>query len=176
MGLLVSFGDVRRGSVLPDLSDRFVSRLFSTYISYLPQGMLAYELERRSDPRGVLAEFIKSPAVGQVFVSRTRPGISRGDHYHQTKVEKFLVLGGTAVIRLRNVKSGETDEYCVNGHDLVVVDIPPGWTHNIENIGNEDLIVLFWASEVFDPVLPDTFPERVLGWPVDGVATRDDET
>ncbi len=99
--------------------------------------------------------------MGQVFVSRTRPGVTRGHHYHHTKVEKFLVLEGEAVIRLRHILSGEVVAYRVRGEDFRVIDIPPGYTHSIENAGPGDLVTLFWASEVFDPGRPDTIYHEV---------------
>ena len=119
-------------------------------------------LDIKSDPRGSLAEFLKSPNMGQIFVSRTKPGITRGDHYHNTKTEKFLVLQGTAIIRFRNILSDKVIEYKVKGEEYSVVDIPTGYTHSIENVGDDDLVTLFWASEVFDPDRPDTYFEKVL--------------
>jgi UDP-2-acetamido-2,6-beta-L-arabino-hexul-4-ose reductase len=104
-----------------------------------------------------LAELMKSQHIGQIFVSRTRPGITRGNHYHDSKVEKFMVLEGDAVIRFRHVLGGEVIEYPVSGHEFRVVDIPPGYTHSIENVGRSDMIVLFWAGEIFNPGTPDTF-------------------
>jgi UDP-2-acetamido-2,6-beta-L-arabino-hexul-4-ose reductase len=144
---------------LPDVSDPFVHALYATYISYLPTDDFAYALTQKSDARGELAELLKSPHIGQIFVSRTRPGITRGNHYHDTKVEKFVVLEGDAVIRFRHVLGGGGDviEYPVSGREFRVVDIPPGYTHAIENIGQNDLIVLFWADEIFDPNIPDAF-------------------
>lgn len=143
---------------LPDLSDPFLRRLYSTYVSHLPADALAYPLPRRDDARGALAEFLKSPSVGQVFLSRTHPGITRGNHYHDSKTEKFLVVEGDAVISFRHRVTGETVRYPVTGSEFRVVDIPPGWAHNITNVGDRELIVLFWASEPFDPAHPDTFP------------------
>jgi UDP-2-acetamido-2,6-beta-L-arabino-hexul-4-ose reductase len=90
-------------------------------------------------------------------VSRTRPGITRGHHYHDTKVEKFVVLEGDAVIRFRPVLGGDVIAYPVSGKEFRVVDIPPGYTHSIENVGNIDIVVLFWADEIFNPDVPDTF-------------------
>ena len=139
----------------------FTRRLYSTYVSYLPAEAFAYGLQRREDPRGVLAEFLKSPSLGQIFVSRTRPGITRGNHYHDAKTEKFLVLEGDAVIAFRHRVTGETARVPVAGTELRVVDIPPGWAHAITNVGDRELIVLFWASEVFDPARPDTHPGEV---------------
>ena len=155
--LVQSFQASRRTLVLPDLSDPFTRKLYATFVSYLPEDGLACALERRVDGRGELAEFIKSAPAGQIFVSRTKPGITRGHHFHHTKTEKFLVLEGDALIRLHRVDCREAQEYRVTGKDLIVVDIPPGYTHCLTNVGQSDLIVLFWASEVFDPQRPDTY-------------------
>jgi len=121
---------------------------------------LSYALDQHCDDRGCLAEFIKSRSAGQIFVSRTVPGAVRGNHYHRAKTEKFLVLEGEAIIRLRCVSSGEVATYSVSGTDLHVIDIPSGSNHSIENVGSSDLITLFWASEVFDPENPDTYREE----------------
>jgi len=147
-----SFRGSRVSLAVPDVSDPFVHALYATYISYLPTDTFAYALIQRADPRGELAELLKSPYIGQIFVSRTRPGITRGHHYHDTKVEKFVVLEGDAVIRFRHILGGDIIEYPVSGPEFRVVDIPPGYTHAIE-----DLIVLFWADEIFAPEGPDTF-------------------
>jgi len=158
-----SFRDIRTSLVLPDLSDPFVKALYGTYLTYLKESNFEYSLDIKSDPRGSLAEFLKSPQMGQIFVSRTQPGITRGDHYHHTKTEKFLVLEGEAVIRFRHIDGDEIIEYSVSGAKYQVVDIPPGYTHSIENVGARVLVTLFWASEPFDPSNPDTFFEKVIG-------------
>ena len=147
--------------MLPDLSDPLNRRLLATYNSFLPTESWAYDLQQRSDPRGVLAEFIKTKGAGQIFVSSTRPGIVRGNHYHDTKVEKFLVLTGEAEIRFRQIGTDEVIRIRVSGSDLRVVDIPPGYTHCIQNVGDTDMVTLFWASEIFDPANPDTAFEEV---------------
>jgi UDP-2-acetamido-2,6-beta-L-arabino-hexul-4-ose reductase len=159
--MLRAFRAVRTTLVMPDLSDPLTLRLFSTYQSYLPPDGLAYDLVRHDDARGSLAEIFKSAGFGQVFVSRTRPGIVRGNHAHDRKTEKFVVLEGDAVIRFRHLGSGETVEVPVQGRDFRVVDIPPGWAHSIENAGPAEMIVLFWSSELFDPARPDTLPAEV---------------
>lgn len=155
------FRESRINLFVPDVSDPFVRALYSTYVSYLPTDSFAYTLIQRADPQGELAELLKSPHIGQIFVSRTRPGITRGHHYHDTKVEKFVVLEGDAVIRFRHVLEGVVIEYAVSGREYHVVDIPPGYTHSIENVGKTDLIVLFWADEIFNPDVPDAFFEVV---------------
>jgi len=155
------FRDGRVSLALPDMSDPFTRALYATYVSYLPADSFAYALTQRSDSRGELAELLKSPHIGQIFVSRTRPGITRGPHYHDTKVEKFVVMEGDAVIRFRHILGGNVIEYPVSGREFRVVDIPPGYTHSIENVGRNDLIVLFWADEIFDPDISDTYYEEV---------------
>lgn len=161
--LIRSFRDMRETLVLPDLGDPFTRKLYGTYLSYLETDAFAYDLTQRCDPRGCLAEFIKSPSAGQIFISTTKPGVTRGGHYHHTKAEKFLVLQGEAVIRFRSIEGEdggqrtEVIEYRVSGRDFRVVDIPPGHAHTITNIGEDELVTLFWASEIFDAERPDTF-------------------
>ena len=208
-----SFREMRRTLVLPDLGDPLNRCLYATYLSYLDGPDFAYRLDQKTDPRGSLAEFVKSATAGQIFVSRTKPGITRGNHYHHTKTEKFLVLEGEAIIRFRRVDSREQGagsreqgaeicgryraehpgsstsqaastlpelpapgsglraprselpaaviEHRVSGRDFVVVDIPPGYTHSIENVGSGELVTLFWASEPFNPQRPDTYGMEV---------------
>lgn len=149
--------DIRKSLVIPDLSDDFTRKLHATYLSYLDTADFAYGLNMKTDNRGALAELIKSAQFGQMFVSRTHGGITRGNHYHDTKIEKLCVLQGEAVIRFRHVFSDEVIEYRVSGETWRVVDIPPGYTHHIENLSDQEMIVLFWANEMFDPARPDTF-------------------
>lgn len=151
-----SFRAIRDTLLVPDLSARFDRQLYGTYISYLEPERWDYTLEKKADDRGELAEFIKSAAFGQIFLSRTKPGITRGDHYHHTKTEKFLVIGGEGMIRFRHIVNDETIELHVRGDEYRVVDIPPGYTHSITNTGSDEMVTLFWASEVFDPAKPDT--------------------
>jgi UDP-2-acetamido-2,6-beta-L-arabino-hexul-4-ose reductase len=159
--LIRSFKESRQSLILPDFSDPLIKRLYATYISYLPENEFAYRPEIKIDNRGQLAELLKSPYSGQIFISRTKPGITRGNHYHDTKTEKFIVIDGEAIIRFRHIKRGDVIEYRVSGNDFKIVDIPPGYTHSIENVGDKELIVLFWASEIFDPQKPDTYPLEV---------------
>lgn len=156
------YHDSRKTLALPDFSDPFHRSLYATYLSYLPTDDFAYDLDIRSDERGSLAEFIKSPFMGQIFISHTRPGVTRGDHYHHTKTEKFMVVKGEAVIRFRHIENGDVIEYPVRGEAYRVVDIPPGYTHSIENVGEGDLVTLFWASEMLDRDRPDTHFKRVI--------------
>jgi UDP-2-acetamido-2,6-beta-L-arabino-hexul-4-ose reductase len=161
--------EVRSSLRLPDMADHFRRCLFATYLSFLPPDGFAYQLVERQDNRGSLAELLKSPHFGQIFISRTRPGIERGNHYHNTKFEKFCVVEGEAIIRFRHLHSTEILSYPVKGSEFRVVDIPPGYTHSIENVGKGEMVVLFWASEPFDPATPDTYaklvraPEKTMG-------------
>jgi UDP-2-acetamido-2,6-beta-L-arabino-hexul-4-ose reductase len=156
------FRAVRETLVQPNLDDPFERSLFGTYLSYLPEDEFAYELKPSKDARGILTELLKLDGHGQIFVSRTLPGMTRGNHYHDLKTEKFVILDGEAVIRFRHMVTGKIIEYPVSGRKMRVVDIPPGWTHSIENIGTSEMIVFFWASEVFNPARPDTFNAKVL--------------
>jgi UDP-2-acetamido-2,6-beta-L-arabino-hexul-4-ose reductase len=160
--LIRSFRHSRQTLLAPDFSDPFIRKLYATYLSYVEPENLAYSLDQKCDARGSLAEFIKTPPIGQIFISRTVPGVTRGNHFHHTKTEKFLVLEGQAVIRLRHVQSGHVVEHAVRGEEFKVVDIPPGYTHSIQNTGTADLVTLFWASELFNPERPDTLALPVL--------------
>ena len=150
------FRDTRNSLLLPEMFDRFTRCLYATYLSFLPTDGFAYSLPAKEDERGSLAEFIKLSAMGQIFVSRTKPGKIRGNHFHHTKVEKFLVLKGKGIIRFRRIDSEEILEYPVDGKEFKVVDIPPGYTHSIENVGECEMITLFWAGEIFNPEKTDT--------------------
>jgi UDP-2-acetamido-2,6-beta-L-arabino-hexul-4-ose reductase len=152
-----SFKEMRRTLELPDFSDGFTQRLYATYLSFLPEDEFACPLDMKTDARGDLFELIKSDHCGQIFVSRTKPGITRGNHYHDTKVEKFCVVKGKAIIRFRHVAGSEVIRYPVSDERIEVVDIPPGYTHHIENVGDGEMIVLFWADQRFDPARPDTY-------------------
>ena len=157
-----SFHNMRHNLFTPDFALRFNQQLYATYLSYVPDEARLQSLETKADQRGCLAEFIKSGHFGQIFVSRTNPGVTRGNHYHHTKTEKFIVVEGTGVVRMRHIDSLETVEYRVSGAAFQVIDIPPGFTHSIENVGPVDMVTLFWASEVFDPDRPDTYFLPVL--------------
>ena len=156
-GRIQSFQDMRTNLLTPDFAVRFNQQLYATYLSYVPDEARRQRLEIKSDQRGGLAEFIKSRHFGQIFISRTKPGVTRGNHYHHTKAEKFFVVEGEGIIRMRHIESPEVAEYRVRGEAFQVIDIPPGYTHSIENIGSRDMVTLFWASEIFDPDRPDTY-------------------
>jgi len=161
-GRIQSFHDMRTNLLAPDFAVRFNRQLYATYLSYVPDEVRRRQLAVKADRRGSLIEFIKSKNFGQIFISRTRPGVTRGNHYHHTKTEQFLVVEGEGVVRMRNIESSEVLEYGVRGEALQAIDIPPGYTHSIENTGDGDMITLFWASEIFDPDRPDTYFLPVL--------------
>lgn len=159
--LLDSFAKGRSNNAVPDMADRFTKKLYATYLSYLPQEQMSYPLHMNIDQRGSFTEFVRTPERGQFSVNVAKPGVVKGNHWHHTKNEKFLVVSGQGVIRLRKLGTDEVIEYHVSGEKLEVVDIPPGYTHNIECTGNEHLVTLMWANECFDPDNPDTYFEKV---------------
>jgi len=159
---ILSFPRTRETLRVPDFAEPLTLRLYATYLSHLPPEDFAYRLSTSVDERGALAEMLKQPGFGQIFVSRTAAGVTRGNHYHHTKCEKFLVLEGEGVIRFRDVRGGPVTEHRVSGRDFTVLDIPPGFTHSIENVGGGELVTLFFANELFDPEHPDTYFLRVL--------------
>ncbi|MCK5130022.1 MAG: NAD-dependent epimerase/dehydratase family protein [Clostridiales bacterium] len=158
---LYTYHDIRKTGVLPDMNDSFTRVLYSTYLSYLEEDHFSYFPTLHSDERGWLFELIKQPSFGQIFVSVTKKGVTRGNHYHHTKVEKFTVVQGEAIIRFRKINSEKVLEYKVFGEKPEIVDIPPGYTHHIENIGDTDVLTLFWACEMFNPENPDTIYLKV---------------
>lgn len=160
--LVLAFKSIRQGGLLPDLSDPFVRKLYSTFLFYYEPNALAYPVKMNTDNRGWLFELIRSKHFGQIFVSQTHPGVTRGNHGHDTKVEKFCVIQGSGIIRLRRLETDVVHTYEVSGENVRIVDIPPGYTHSIENTGTADMITLFWANEVFDSSRPDTCFEEVL--------------
>ena len=156
--LLYSFKESRHTLSVPNLApDSFEKKLYSTYLSYLPADQFKYPLEMHTDDRGSFTEFLRSPERGQVSVNISKPGIVKGNHWHHTKNEKFLVVKGQGLIKLRRIDSEEVLEYPVSGDKLEVVDIPVGYTHSIENVGSEEMVTVMWANEPFDPEHPDTY-------------------
>lgn len=155
--LIQSFKESRKNLNIPDLGDSFTKKLYSTYLSYLPEDKFSYPLKMNTDNRGSFTEFIRTPERGQVSVNVSKPGITKGNHWHHTKNEKFLVVSGEGLIRFRRVDSNEIIEYKVSGEKSEVVDIPTGYTHSIVNMGNTDMVTIMWANECFDPENPDTY-------------------
>ncbi len=155
--LIQSFKDSRESKGLPKFEDGFEKKLYSTYLSYLPEDAFSYPLKMNVDARGSFTEFIRTQERGQVSVNVSKPGIVKGNHWHHTKNEKFLVVSGKGVIRFRKIDANDIIEYYVSGDKLEVVDIPCGYTHNIENLGDTDMVTVMWCNECFDPERPDTY-------------------
>lgn len=155
--LIYSFDESRQNRSVPDLADAFVKKLHATYLSYLPTDAFSYPLKMNCDDRGSFTEIIRTPDRGQFSVNISKPGITKGNHWHNTKNEKFLVVSGKGVIRFRKPDSEEVYSYYVSGDKLEVVDIPTGYTHNIENLGDTDMVTFMWCNECFDPLHPDTY-------------------
>lgn len=155
--LLRSFKESRISLQVPDMQDAFAKKLYSTYLSYLPKDQFSYSLKMNVDQRGSFTEFLKSPDRGQISINVSKPHITKGNHWHHTKNEKFLVVSGKGVIRFRKIDSEEVIEYFVSGDQLEVVDIPVGYTHNIENLGDTDMVTVMWVNEIFDKEKSDTF-------------------
>ncbi len=153
--------EIKNTLIVPDLSCDFTKKLHATYLSYLSSDDFSYTLSLHKDKRGDLFELIKSKTFGQVFISTTKPGITRGNHYHHTKYEKFCVIRGQATIKFRHLINNEIIEYNVDESKPTIVDIAPGYTHSITNTGDSELITLFWACEIFDNNKPDTYFEEV---------------
>jgi len=148
-------------SINHDMSDLLTKKLFATFLSYTADDDMAVPVDMKWDNRGFFAELIRSPHFGQISVSRTKPGIRRGDHWHNTKAEKFIVVKGNALVRMRKIGTEEILEYSVSGDEIKVVDMPPGHTHCIINTGDKDVLTIFWTGEIFDPENPDTIFEKV---------------
>lgn len=167
--LLEGFRDAREELAVPNLKDAsFSKKLYSTFLSYYEAGHFAYDLKPNVDARGSFTEFLRTPERGQVSVNVSKPGITKGNHWHMSKWEKFLVVSGTASIKLRKVGEDAEgnpypiDEYVVCGEDMRVVEMIPGYTHSITNLSDtDDLVTVMWANEPFDPENPDTYYEEV---------------
>ncbi|MEA1014487.1 UDP-2-acetamido-2,6-beta-L-arabino-hexul-4-ose reductase [Sphingosinicella sp. LY1275] len=159
--IISSFPISRETMITPRVGTGLVRALYSTYLSYLPQADFDYRVPVHGDPRGVFVEMLKTPDCGQFSYFTAGPGVTRGDHYHHTKAEKFLVISGTAHFGFRHIVSDECHEIVVRGGEGRVVETIPGWTHNITNIGSEELVVMLWANEIFDRARPDTIAMKV---------------
>lgn len=169
VGLLEGFRDARETLAVPNLKDgSFSKKLYSTFLSYYEPGHFAYDLKPSVDLRGSFTEFLRTPERGQVSANVSKPGITKGNHWHMSKWEKFLVVSGVASIKLRKVGEDAEgnpypiDEYVVCGEDMRVVEMIPGYTHSITNLSDtDDLVTVMWANEPFDPENPDTYYEEV---------------
>ncbi len=155
--LITSFRQSRDSLVVDRVGNGFLRALYATYVSHLPVESFAYEVPQHSDSRGVFVEMLKTPDCGQFSYFTAHPGITRGGHYHHTKTEKFLVIRGEACFRFRHMQTGQMFELQTRGEKPEIVETVPGWTHDITNIGQDELVVMLWANEVFDRNRPDTY-------------------
>lgn len=147
-----------RDSLTTDRVGQGLTRaLYSTYVSYLPVEAFAYDVPAHRDPRGVFVEMLKTPDAGQFSFFTAHAGVTRGGHYHHSKTEKFLVIKGQARFRFRHMQTGQLHELHTSGEQPQIVETVPGWTHDITNVGPDEMVVMLWANEIFDPQRPDTF-------------------
>lgn len=154
---LYRFRDSRQTMITEPVGTGLVRALYSTYLSYIPPERFTYEVPKHGDPRGVFVEMLKTKDSGQFSFFTAHPGITRGGHYHHSKTEKFLVIKGNACFRFRHIVSGEFYELFTTGEKPEIVETVPGWTHDITNVGDDEMIVMLWANEIFDRESPDTF-------------------
>jgi UDP-2-acetamido-2,6-beta-L-arabino-hexul-4-ose reductase len=160
-GTIKSLHAMRSTAVVPDLSDKLTKYLHATLTSFYEEDALAHTFELHDDERGWLFELVKSTSSGQVFISNTKPGYTRGQHWHHTKVERFCVIKGTGEIKFRKINSKETFSYPVTDTKTQIVDIPVGYIHSITNTGSSDMLLVIWANEILDKEHPDTYYEQV---------------
>ena len=154
---LSEFENARADLTISAVGSGFLRALHATYLSYLPAEKFSYELPSHSDQRGMFVEMLKTGDSGQFSFFTAHPGITRGGHYHHTKTEKFLVVVGVALFRFRNIQTGEYYEKRTSSDRPEVIETVPGWSHDITNVGDNDLVVMLWANEQFDPQKPDTY-------------------
>lgn len=166
--ILYSFDKGRRNLQIPRVSDKFKKALYSTFVSYLPQDKISYPLEMKHDARGSFSEFIRTENHGQVSINISKPGITKGQHWHHNLVERFLVVSGHGLIQLRKEGVDESGHkfpiinYEVDGNNLQVVEMIPGYTHNLINLSNtDDMVTVIWTNACFDPNRPDTYSDPV---------------
>jgi UDP-2-acetamido-2,6-beta-L-arabino-hexul-4-ose reductase len=159
--ILQSFALSRQSLITERVGSGLVRALYSTYVSHLPPDSFDYALTLHADPRGEFVEMLKTPDCGQFSYFTAHPGITRGEHYHHSKTEKFLVIRGTANFGFRHIDTGALHEVVTRGGEARIVETVPGWTHNITNVGDDELIVMLWANEIFDREHPDTVSLKV---------------
>lgn len=152
-----AFKDSRGTLMTERVGTGWVRALYATYVSYLPAESFTYTVPQHGDPRGVFVEMLKTPDCGQFSFFTAHPGVTRGGHYHHTKTEKFLVIKGQARFKFRHMQTGQAHELVTSGDKAEIVETVPGWTHDITNIGSDEMIVMLWANEVFNRARPDTF-------------------
>lgn len=158
---LYAFRDSRASIITEPVGTGLVRALYSTYLSYQSPERFTYEVPKYGDPRGVFVEMLKTKDSGQFSYFTAHPGITRGGHYHHSKTEKFLVIKGNACFRFRHIVSGEFYELFTTGEKPEIVETVPGWTHDITNVGTDEMIVMLWANEIFDREHPDTYARPV---------------
>jgi UDP-2-acetamido-2,6-beta-L-arabino-hexul-4-ose reductase len=158
---LEAFRDSRNSLISEKVGAGLVRALYSTYMSYLPPEAFAYEVPKFGDPRGVFVEMLKTKDSGQFSFFTAHPGITRGGHYHHSKTEKFLVIKGNARFGFRHILTDETYELFTSGEQPKIVETIPGWSHDITNVGEEEMVVMLWANEIFDRDRPDTITSKV---------------
>lgn len=156
-----AFRNCRTTLMSEAVGDGLTRALYATYVSYLPPARFVYDLAPRRDPRGMFVEVLKTPEFGQFSFFTAHSGVTRGGHYHHTKTEKFLVIRGRARFRFRHIETGEAHEVLTDGEMPQVVETVPGWAHDITNVGDDEMIVMLWANEIFDPDRPDTLASKV---------------
>ena len=156
-----AFGNCRTTLVLERVGEGLVRALYATYVSYLPASKFAYDLQQWNDARGVFVEMLKTPDAGQISYFTANPGVTRGGHYHHSKTEKFLVIKGKARFGFRHILTNETYEIHTSGEAPQVVETVPGWAHDITNVGDDQMVVMLWANEIFDRDRPDTIACKV---------------
>jgi len=156
-----NFKESRDSLITEKVGSGLIRKLYSTYLSYLHPGQFTYSIPSYGDERGMFAEMLKTKDSGQFSFFTAKPGVTRGGHYHHSKTEKFLVVQGRAKFGFRNVVTDETHEIITTSKELKIVETVPGWSHDITNIGTEEIIVMLWANEIFDPDNPDTIAHKV---------------
>lgn len=155
--VIEAFKDSRQSQTTDRVGAGLLRALYATYVSYLPVDAFAYEVPQHADARGVFVEMLRTPDCGQFSYFTAHAGVTRGGHYHHSKTEKFLVISGAARFRFRHMQTGESHEISTTGAKAQVVETVPGWTHDITNVGDGELVVMLWANEVFDRARPDTY-------------------
>lgn len=160
--LIIEFRDSRKTKIIPNVGDGLIRKLYSTYLSYIDSNNFSYNIEEHKDIRGSFVEMIKTKSAGQFSFFTANVGVKRGGHYHNTKNEKFLVIKGKARFKFRNIKNEECKEIFVDDTNLTIVESCPGWSHEIENIGNDTMYVMLWANERFDKNNPDTIHSKTF--------------
>tara|TARA_B110000003_G_C16648766_1_gene533249 strand:- start:2256 stop:3362 length:1107 start_codon:yes stop_codon:yes gene_type:complete len=156
-----AFKNCRNNLISENVGNGLIRALYATYISYLPKSKFSYEVPIYGDDRGVFVEILKTKNSGQFSFFKSAPGVTRGDHYHHSKTEKFIVVKGAAQFNFRNLTTNEVYKILTSDKVPEVVESIPGWAHNITNVGKDDLIVMLWANEIFNRECPDTIPCKV---------------